>query len=371
VEGIPPRPEAYRDFHPQSALDHKTFYRDDAAYRADMDRINKERHDGMSQPLKEMIGNDNTLKAAEAFRREVTPDSMGVFADEKPVDSTLLTAFTDKLNNLRDTFSKRKGIMSILNDVHSTLFDADGNPEVLPSKLQGVRDNMTDWLAKKHGTTNESKDVQAASAALTGLVEDLNPVMNSGAPKWDLWRQEWASRSRPINRQEFLQDYDVGRPKSLWDQTGKLIPRKLQALVADIANAHSDKPVHDAHSLTDAEVQQIVNTRNELATEDFARMQAEVGGSPTSQLLANSLKRGSGVAAQTLKRGVEAGLHATGIMTANPLINAGVGAWQISAPARAARAVAKQQATLTEQTNALKQNLLSQRGTPLSGGGGP
>jgi hypothetical protein len=362
-EGIPPRPEAYRDFNPQKALDHKTFYNTDTEYRQQIDAINKERNDGMSDRLKEHSGDGISLEAAEDARREVTPAKLGVFDGEKAVDPELLDSFRAKLQDTIDgPLGKRSGVRGILQNVYGSLFDKAGEIETMPSRLQGVRDNMTDWLSKGKGTDAAAKDVQAARSVLTDLVEDLNPVMQSGAPKWDTFRQEWQRLSQPVNQQTFLQQYRPGTTKSLWDAKGDLVPRKVQGLLNDIATAKR-KPISDANSLTPEQIQDIVNVRNELATKEFARTQADVAASPTVQLMSNAAKRGAGPVGVAVRAAADYAVHAGGVAAAAagvPGINAAMGMWQASRPARAAAKVARQNAAAAAQVDALKRNLLSQ-----------
>jgi len=365
---IPPRIEAFRDFSPQRALDHKYYYGKDTDYRAQVDAINTERHAGMTDALKEDMGDSNTLADLIKYRKEVTPDEMGVFENEQPVNPNMLEGFRANLEGLiNGPFSKRSGVRGILENVYNSLFDKDGKIEVLPSRLQGVRDNMTDWLDKKSGSTDVAKDVQAGQSVLTKLVDDLNPVMNSGAPLWDQWRQEWAKRSQPINQQAFLQNYEPGRAKSLWDPNGKLVFRKVQTMLSDIANAMDDKSVHNAHSLTDAQIQKIVQVKNELATEDFARRQAEVPGSPTHQLFERAAKEGGTTLGAVAQMATDLTLHGAALYAAGhgvPLINPAIGVWQGTRPLRQARTAANKRAVMERNVNALKQDLLSQKGPP-------
>ena len=247
-EGIPPRPEAIRNYDPQYALDHKTYYGDgsNTQYRKDFDAINKMRHNGMTDAIRRDMGDGISLDELTESRKEVAPD----FTGEKPVDPGLLDNFRKSVESKLAALEKRGGPRRILEEVHRTLFDKEGNIETLPSRLQGVRDNMTDHLEKGSGTDTAAKDARAVRRVLSELVEELNPVMQSGAPMWDTFRREWSTRSQLIDQQRFLQRYRPGTNKSLWDSEGNLVFRKVDQLIADIADAHR-KPRHDAQALTD------------------------------------------------------------------------------------------------------------------------
>ena len=364
VGGIPPRPEAFRDFNAQTALDHKYFYGHGGSteYRSGIDAINDERHAGMTAIIKSEMGDGNTLKALQDNRREVTPDKMGVFTDEKPVDPKLLDGVHALVDQLIERNAKDDGVRNILENVKEKLLDAEGNREVLPSQLQKVRDMMTRKLEQTGGSDTAAHNARQARSALTETVEALNPVMNSGAPKWDLWRQEWAKRSKLIDQQDFLQDYDVGRSKSLWDEKGKLQFRKVQQLLADVANNY-DKPTHPAQSLTDATIQKIVAVRNEVGAEHLAEVQGRVPGSPTKQLRERAAKEG-GSSMMELGRLAATGIaHGVGGYAAQhgiPGVNAAVGMYSATRPFRQMRKAAKTAAQLEAESNALKQRLLSQ-----------
>jgi len=361
-EGIPPRPEAFRNYDPQYALDHKTYYGDgsNTQYRKSFDAINKERHDGMTDAIRRDMGDGISLDEAKEYRKEASPDALGVFDGEKPVDPGLLDGFRKSVESKLAALEKRGGPRRILEEVHRTLFDKDGNIETLPSRLQGVRDNMTDHLEKGSGTDTAAKDVRAIRHVLTDLVEELNPVMQSGTPKWDTFRTEWAARSRLIDQQNFLQRYRPGTNKSLWDSEGNLVFRKVDQLVADIADAHR-KPRHEAQSLTDEQIQTIVNARNELATEHTVDMQAKTKGiSPTTQLLNSAAKKGMGPVGKTFQKLGDVVGHAGALYADKPLINAGITAWQVTRPMREARKAAKVDAEINALNEARKAELLSQ-----------
>jgi hypothetical protein len=364
---LPERPDAFRDFSPQRALDHEYYYSKDPEYRADIDAINTARHSDMTDWLKDAIGDDNTIKASKDIRSEVTPEKMGVFTDEKPVDPALLEDYRKHFEQTLGRFEKRDNIRPILQGAYNKLFDKEGNIETLPSRLQQVRDNMTDWLELKGGTTDASKAVRTAQGTLTDLVDRLNPVMDSGAPKWSLWRQKWTELSRPINRQEFLQNYDVGRPKSLWDKNGRIQPFKVEKLLSDVANAHSDYAVHDAHSLTANDIQKIVDIRNEVATEAFTQSQSKLAHSPTARLMERAAKEGGTTLGAIARMAVDTTAHGIGAVAAShgvPFVNAAYGMYQGTRPIREMRKATKRAAELEEQSNALKQSLLSQKGPP-------
>jgi hypothetical protein len=363
VEDIPPRVEANRDFSTQSAIDHETSMRDDPAYKARYDAVDAERNAGMTDRLKTEMGDGNTLTQLRDERALSSPDDMGVFTNQKPVDANKAEALRADIEALRDgPEGKTKASKAIFNDILDSLHDADGNLETMPSFIYGGRKNVTNWLDKKAGDASDA--VRAVRKHLTDLIPKFDEVINSGAPKFDEWRQVWHELSKPIDRQEFLQQYRAGQPKSLWDGNGKLQFRPVQKLLADIQEGHL-KPVHKAQSLTDDQIQTIVNVRNELATKKFTREQALEPGSPTAQMRSSMAKRGAGplgVAARVVG-GMAA--HGAGVYAAEhgiPGVNAVIGMYQTANPLRQAMRAAKQEAATQAEIASMKQRLLSQGG---------
>jgi hypothetical protein len=363
VEDIPPRIEAHREFSTQSAIDHETSMRDDPAYKAHADAIDAERNSGMTDRLKAEMGDGNTLTQLRDERALSSPDDMGVFTQQKPVDAGKAEALRRDIEALRDgPEGKTKASKAIFNDILDSLHDADGNLETMPSFIYGGRKNVTNWLDKKAGDASDA--VRAVRKHLTDLIPKFDEVINSGAPKFEEWRQVWHELSKPIDRQEFLQQYRAGQPKSLWDGNGKLQFRPVQKLLADIQEGHL-KSVHKAQSLTDDQIQTIVNVRNELATKKFTREQALEPGSPTAQMRSSMAKRGAGplgVAARVVG-GMAA--HGAGVYAAEhgiPGVNAVIGMYQTANPLRQAMRAAKQEAATQAEIAAMKQRLLSQGG---------
>lgn len=360
---IPPRIGAHRDFSPQTALDHKYYMDKDPEYRAAVKRNIGERDKEMWDDLRQEMGDEITTKQLEDARKEYTPEKMGVFKDEKPVDPALAEAYRAHFAEELAKFEKNDQVRPILQKAYEKLFDKNGNMETLPSRLQQVRDNMRSILEQKAGGTDLSRAVASIERELTDLTERLNPVMQSGASKWDEWRAKWAEMSRPIDRQKFLQQYAEGRSKSPWNKdTGDLDPHKVQQMLTDIANAHSDYKIHTAHSLTDEQIQKIVNIRNEKMTERLTRLQAATPNSSTHQLLERGLKEKQKQMNAFLQQGIDMAMHGAGVAADQYGIHGLNFAYGVAQAARTVRRDIKSrkaQAAFEEQVNALKDRLLS------------
>jgi hypothetical protein len=362
VEGIPERMRPERDFSPQTALDHKERYGEDApGYREPYDKNRDERNAGMKDLLESDAGDGITLDQARKARREVAPDAFGAFDNEKPVDASGLDGTIQKV--LDSPEGKRDAVARTMANVREKLYDANGNLETAPSQLYGVRKHIDDLIEKaRRPMDREGTDAAVAVNQLRDLLPQVDDLIQSGADKYKAYRQAYREASQPVNQQRFLQQYQAGT-KKITDGEGNLQLAKVNRMLEDIHKGLTDTKFNLAQSLTDEQIQNIVNTRNELATRTLRDEQAKVPGSPTAQLLNQAAKRGTGPLAQSVRAGAEAVAHGTGIyahMHGLPFLNVPMGVYSATFPYRTARREARAQAKIDAGTNALKQKLLSQ-----------
>jgi hypothetical protein len=362
VEGIPERMRPERDFSPQTALDHKERYGEDApGYREPYDKNRDERNAGMKDLLESDAGDGITLDQARKARREVAPDAFGAFDNEKPVDASGLDGTIQKV--LDSPEGKRDAVARTMANVREKLYDANGDLETAPSQLYGVRKHIDDLIEKaRRPMDREGTDAAVAVNQLRDLLPQVDDLIQSGADKYKAYRQAYREASQPVNQQRFLQQYQGGA-KKITDGEGNLQLAKVNRMLEDIHKGLTDTKFNLAQSLTDEQIQNIVNTRNELATRTLRDEQAKVPGSPTAQLLNQAAKRGTGPLAQSVRAGAETVAHGTGIyahMHGLPFLNVPLGVYSATFPYRTARREARAQAKIDAGTNALKQKLLSQ-----------
>jgi hypothetical protein len=365
---LPPRMRPERDFNPQTALDHKERYGEDASgYRADYDANHAARNTGMRDLLENDAGTELTLDQLRTARRDVAPDAFGAFEGEQPVDASGFRARVQRV--LESPEGKRKAVERTLNDVLAQLHDREGNLETMPSTLYGVRKHIDDLIEKaRKGTDREGTDAAASVHILRDLAPEMDDLIQSGAGRYQAYRDAYREASQPVNQQRFLQQYQGGT-KRLWDSEGNLQKDRLDRMLEDIHKGLSDTKFNLAQSLTDEQIQNIINVRNELAARQLRDAQAKVPGSPTVQLLNQAAKRGTGPLAKTLKNVGELAAHgAAAYVEGGPsLLNAPIAAYTVTRHLREARKAARAQGRLDEQTNALRQRLLSQEPVnPLS-----
>jgi hypothetical protein len=303
VPGIPPRLLAGRDFSTSvNALDEKIAVAKDPAFRDTVDRNNRDRNQGMIDFLRNDAQDANALDQAYEFRKQVSPKEMGVFDGEQPVNAEGLLSKIDRLLNGPE--GKQKAVRNTLNDARASLFDADGNLETLPSRLYGARKNLTDLLQRGvKGTGELADDVRASKHHLEGLVEDFDPLITGGAPRFTDYLKEWSARSKPIDQMEFLQQYQTGA-KKLTNDTGYLQPNKVQKMLDDVLQTNKARGVNKGKSLTDQQIANIEAVRNELQAQQLQDRLANVRGSDTFQQFSRPFL-GEGAMANALRHGVD------------------------------------------------------------------
>jgi len=282
VKDIPDRTLAAQDFSDsRNALDEKTRIGQNADFRNKVEAINRDRNKGMVDLLKADAKDEHALEAAHETRKLVSPDEMGVFANEQPVDASANLAAIDKV--LQSRAGKRDAVTAVLNKVRNSFFDKDGNLETSPSQLYGVRQNITDLLQKGvKGTTDEADAVRASKAILTGFLPELDKTITGGAPDFQRYLQAWHELSKPIDRMEFLQKYQTGS-KKITGVDGYLIFNKVQKMLDDVLQGNKARAPGGAKLLTDDEIGNLVAVRNELAAQQLKDRLASVKGSDTFQ----------------------------------------------------------------------------------------
>jgi uncharacterized protein YoxC len=352
------RPLAAREFTPQNSLDDKTLRATDPAYRAEQEAIERNNNQTMVDLLGNDAQDDNALKAAHDERSDVAPPAQQLFANEKPVDASPLAKTID--TTLAGPDGKRSAVVQTLTSVKNSLMDADGNLETMPSQLYGARKNITDLLKKSVGSAAD--DVRASKPILMQLLDQMDGIINQGAPKYQAYLDQFHEASQPINEMEFLQKYQTGS-KKLTNNDGYLQLNKVQKMLDDIYQGQKAPGINNAKSVTDQKVQNVVNVRNELAAQALKDRLARVKGSDTAQQTNRAGFLGDGPLGSAVKGAAEMGTHALLFHTTGGIGNAVMALNKaVVKPAREAARAAKKENALT----ARKAQLLETKPNPLS-----
>jgi len=363
---LPARMLPERNFDPQVALDHKRRYADSEgqAYRAQYDANETTRHNGMTDLLRQDAGDGNTLDALRTSRREVAPEQFGAFENERPVNVSSDVSYMQKL--LDSPEGKRGAVERSVKSVLQRLYKRDGTLEDRPSQLYGARRHIDDLLNKAERPKDvEGSDAQVSQFILRDIANRLDERIQSGADNYQAYRDAYREASQPVNQQRFLQRYFEGA-KNIVGSNGKLVLRKVEQMLEDIHKGLTDSKNTLAKSLTDEQIQNIVNVRNELAAKQLRDEQAKVAGSDSYQLFTAGAAKSPTVLG-TVARHAAGGLAHSALAytayAANPLAlaaNAALGTFQATRPARVAAQAARAQQKVNELAAARDAELLSQ-----------
>jgi hypothetical protein len=371
------RPEAMKDFSDapegqmSTALEHKALYNTDSHYHDQFDAQVKKNNavmtDGTTLPdgtrvagLKDMFGDANARDAAMEDARALMPGSVKLFDGEK---ETSIQPIVDKVNEILSSGKgKIDAVANNLRPILKKLYDADGNPETLPSQIKGIYDDINNKLYDRT-PTKEGNEARQASDQLKAVKAVVSDVIGAGLPgtKWADYLTNLSGALGQVNKFDYMQQFLTGS-KSLWGSDGMLQFNKVNKMLEDIRQRSAD-PTGGARQMTMDEINKIEAVRNELAAKDLLDKRAGVRGSPTVQLANAAGGLGSGPLGAGIKGAAEAALHAGLAATTGGVGNAALAGYRyIVKPA--VQAARDQRAANTLE--ATKQRLLDTTPNPLS-----
>lgn len=128
-------------FDPDVVGNHDVMKDIDKTYETAANAHEQRNHDILKETYLQQAGDTNSVDALKQARREVSPDALGVFQNERPVSAQPVV---DTINEIRDSpTGKIEAVTNTLNRIEKQLYDKNGNLEVLPSRLYGARRNLT------------------------------------------------------------------------------------------------------------------------------------------------------------------------------------------------------------------------------------
>jgi hypothetical protein len=270
---------AAREFSPENSRNEKTLRAQDPEFDKQMRAQDKSNNDVMVDHYNHHAGDAISLDRERDALRDLAPDKQKVFADQKPVDAQPVVDTIDQI--LSGPAAKQEAVRNTLEKVKKSLYDAGGNLESMPDMLYGVRKNITDKLNSK-ATDSMAADAKAARAHLTSVLDQLDKIIPQGAPKFKDYLSNYAEQAKIVDAQKFLQDQLSGAGK-ITDAQGNLRHAQVQKLLEKVA-AERKKPGNSpAKSLTDEQVQALIDIRNELAAKAYKDELARAPGSDTAQ----------------------------------------------------------------------------------------
>jgi len=287
------RLESARVFDPEVAGNHDALMDIDPAYKAAVDKYEQENiHDVLKSKYQQMEGTQNTTEAIKEQRKAVSPDALGVFENERPVNGQPII---DLINEIRDgPTGKSEAVTNTLNRIEKSLYDKSGNLEVLPSQYYGARRNLME-IRDSGPMTKEGAEARTARRELGRVGEVLDRVIGEGSTGYkDVYLPQWAHFSRLIDQQEYLQSKTLGAGK-ITGQNGNITWSGMQKLLEQIAIDKKKPGNSRAKTLTEDQLNDMVAIRNELAALKHRDDLAKSNGSPTVKKAAAAARLGAPV----------------------------------------------------------------------------
>ncbi len=287
------RLESARVFDPEIAGNHDALMDIAPDYKAAVEKYEQENiHDVLKGKYQQMEGTDNTTAAIREQRNAVSPDALGVFQNERPVNGQPIL---DLINEIRDgPTGKSEAVTNTLNRIEKSLYDKNGKLEVLPSQYYGARKNLVE-IRDSGPMTKEGAEARTARRELGRVGEVMDRVIGEGSNGYkDVYLPQWAHYSRLIDQQEYLQSKTVG-PGKITGQDGNLTWNGVQKLLEQILSDKRKPGNSRAKTLTEEQLNEIVAIRNELAALKYRNDLAKSNGSPTVKKAAAAARLGAPV----------------------------------------------------------------------------
>jgi hypothetical protein len=300
------RLESARIFDPDIAGNHDVMKDIDKTYETAANAHEQRNHDILKETYLQQAGNTNSVDALKQARREVSPDALGVFQNERPVSAQPVVNAIDAI--LDGPNGKVDAVANTLNRIKRNLYDKDGNLEVLPSRLYGSRKNLT-TIRDSKALTQEASDAATARHELGEVLPVLDSVIGSGSTGYsDVYLPQWAHYSRLIDQQEYLQSKTLGAGK-VTGPDGNLTANGIQKLLEQIAIDKGKAGNSRAKTLTEDQLNNLVSIRNELAAMQYRDRLAASHGSPTVKKAAAAARLGISVGGMS-PEAIDAAIHA-------------------------------------------------------------
>ena len=307
VEGVA-RPESARVFDPEVAGNHDIMRDIDKKYEAASNAQEQGIHDILKRKYQVMEGDDNSVGALKEQRRNVSPDALGVFKDERPVNGQPIV---DLINEIRDgPTGKSEAVTNTLNRIEKSLYDKNGSLEVLPSQYYGARKNLVE-IRDSGPMTKEGAEARTARRELGRVGEVMDRVIGEGSNGYkDVYLPQWAHYSRLIDQQQYLQSKTLGAGK-VTGADGNLTWNGMQKLLEQVAIDKRKPGNSRAKSLTEDQLNNMVAIRNELAALKYRNDLAKSNGSPTVKKAAAVAELGSPKTRAAVEALIQLGLAKT------------------------------------------------------------
>jgi hypothetical protein len=207
-------------------------------------------------------------QAAEADLRATWRNKQD--ADPAPVSEKAATI-------LASPDGRRPAVRGVVDSVMREMVDSNGKPITDPEMLYGVRKHIDDLLSKEGAKDNPS--AVRATAQLLELKGALDGVIETAAPGFRQYLNNFAEASRPIDEMTVLQEY---APR-IRDSQNRITYSSVQRMLKDIVEDRAAKGINAAQSISDETMNSLFALRNDLRRVASSDDLAKARGSDTVQ----------------------------------------------------------------------------------------
>ncbi len=271
-------------------------------------QIAADHNDARQRFFAQTARSDVDVHNAKEARREVAErDLKQTWAAKQPANPEPLLVLADEIKASPD--GRRPVVRSAVDSVVKELFDKDGNLITDAEQLYGIRKHVDDLIEEKDGTGSK-KNVRA-EANLLSLKAKLDEVIETAAPGFGQYLQNFAEASRAIDEMEILQKHE----SKLYDAQNRMSYAKVQAMMKNIVDSRQAPGINKYKSITDETMANLWRLRDDLRRSASAMELARVpGDSGTAQNVMDVVK-------DAAKHGANALAHAGAFSQAGILGN--------------------------------------------------
>lgn len=170
--------------------------------------------------LNSLAGSDQDIKAAIADRSKAAAEYLDKLQNHPPIDASPILSHIDSLS--KTGLGMNPVVRRALADIRSSLSDngtAAGNDTfmVSPDTLNGIRQNVRDYLQQNSSNGAVSSKQEAALAPLKNTIDK---AIDSGVPGYRDYLATYAAKSVPINTMEALQKVTSAIDNGALDSSG-------------------------------------------------------------------------------------------------------------------------------------------------------
>jgi hypothetical protein len=232
--------------------------------------------------LSEIKGTPETLAAAVAKRdEEALPFLRDALAGARPANANPVM---DEITTiLEGRAGQRDEVVKALGRVRDKLDLGEGKGlQSDVEQLYGIRQSINDQLATVAGRDNSAS--QLASRELIQVRDKLDDQIQQAAPGFKEFLSTYASLSRPVDAQRYLQGLD------LTDQTSQRITlNKVKSALTRIEKQRAASGANEAKSISDEQLSMLRNLQSDLQREAHSSRGMAIGSNTFQNFATNQL----------------------------------------------------------------------------------